>query len=500
MSGTPVLDPIPVARFGRLRRAAAWTAAGLLTLLTAGILLLTNLLSEKIHRRIDCTRSDRFRIQEYTANLLAGLDRDVTVYVMPMPESPYGGESPLPRVRQHLEDLLGEFAQRSPRLHARWVTEQDAESYAVLSKAFEGVQYYSLYVLSGSGEGGKRQEILLPELVDSGGGGANVLNFRAEEALVNAILQVTAKESAILYHTTGHGELDPAVEDQPIGMGIAMQQFKRRDGVDLRPLPLAEAVGVPSDARALLIAGPLQPFTEAETAKVRDYLERGGRVFFAPVPEVKSGLDGLLASWGVSLGKHPVLEEGGSHLEEVFVREFPPHEINQGMQGRPFRTQVTVIVEPTENVPEGIRVLPLMVTGPQAWEELQPYDPERPRVWDRNERGGGLCVGLSAEAVVEAPDRKSGRLVVWGSVFALANSNLFSLKGGIVESQVSYVLNTFRWLLGRQESIRIGTVRQEVEPYAPSEGARRFLWWVIQVGFPSMSLFVGLFVWFLRRR
>src|SRR5262249_23004687 len=89
-------------------------------------------------------------------------------------------------------------------------------------------------------------------------------DFFCEQALAGALARLTGGGSpAIIYVTTGHGEL--ALDDANVGSrrGLGVLGAQLRDvGCELRPLDLAEAARVPYDAALVMVAGGEVPWNE----------------------------------------------------------------------------------------------------------------------------------------------------------------------------------------------------------------------------------------------
>lgn len=495
-SGPLVAAPAPP------RRKLRWVHLVATSVLLGGVLVLVNLLAARHPHRLDLTRERRFSLGDETLRRLALLDRDVEIYLMPVYLPQEGTPDPrIPRVQERVRNILNEYAAHSPLVKVRWVTERDAEVFGLLQKVFEQVSGQDMiYVLSTAPGGAvKKQQLSFYQLYDAGMYGGNVINFVAEELLTNAIVNVTRDESRVVYATTLHKEASVDNATDPYGMWVLTTEFKNRDGVTLKPLELGTTGGVPSDCSLLLIVGPQEPFSEPEILHVRDYLERGGNLFYAPSLDAKTGMEPLLRSWGVEIGPYLVLDPWGVRVR---CGQFAPHEINRGMVNTVYEMPRTVGIEPVERKEARIASLPLFQSGPQSWEERQPLEARIPRRWEPPERKGPLSLAVAVEAEVDKPidpAKNRARIVVWGSSLALSNDFLFDRRSGPVPQNVGYLLNAFRWLLGKPETIAIPPVRDETKPFKPDESAQKLLWWTIQVVFPLLAAILGLVVWFVRR-
>ncbi|MHC4607220.1 MAG: Gldg family protein [Planctomycetota bacterium] len=486
------------------RRSLTWLNVTLTILLFAGIMVMANLASQKAFVRMDATSARRFDLSDQTEDRLKRLEErevEVTIYVMPF--AGFTVDERIPRVQERLRNLLQEYEERCSRVRVEWLERTGSVAYQTLSKVFgQNIRPHdTIYVTAGK-SGGELRGMIVPVqgLYDSKAARGNVINFRAEEVLTNVINTLTMEEARVVCFTTGHMEADPGDARTEFGTGLIMRELQAREAVRLQPLNLLEAAGVPGNCSVLLIVSPRKHFHRAEIEKVQEYLERGGNLFYAPAFDFRSGLEPLLAAWGVRVGSHVVMDRG--RMEGmVFIREFPQHEINEGVVE--FSMFFPVLVEPPERKRERITTLPLMKTGPTAWEELQSFREQIPdRKWESPERKGALTVAVAVEAEVDDPaDLKNprARIVVWGSGPALGNRNV-SWPGYMLPHYAGYITNTMRWLLGRADTISIPAVRDETKPFSPKPSDKNILLWLILAGFPALGVLIGIVVWIARRK
>jgi hypothetical protein len=235
---------------------------------------------------------------------------------------------------------------------------------------------------------------------------------------------------------------------------------------------------------------------------LKDYLERGGSLLIALRPRVKIGLDGFLEEYGVKAGDNLVLDAAQSNpsgMSHLLLRDFNAHDINQGMAGLTFVMADSCTVDPVEKGDASWKITPLVMSGPDSWEETGPTGPgTRPKP-DGKERTGNLKLIVAVEKPASrAMDEhhKTSKLVVWGSVSPFTNP-YFSSRAS--EYQWTYIVNHFRWLADRR-LLEIEHAKVDVKPLDMSAAALTRLWWVAQVGFPAFAVVLGVIAWFLRRK
>ncbi len=105
--------------------------------------------------------------------------------------------------------------------------------------------------------------------------------------------------------TTGHGEPKP---DDPGGKGLGNWRARlARVGCEVSELRLDQS-DIPDDLALLIVVGPVDPFKPEEVAKIRAYLDRGKPVLLLLDGEHPTGLEDLLKSHNLEIGKGIVID------------------------------------------------------------------------------------------------------------------------------------------------------------------------------------------------
>jgi len=151
--------------------------------------------------------------------------------------------------------------------------------------------------------------------------------FLGERMFTAALLAVTSPKPLTVYYLTGHNEhsLESGDETGYLKFASVLQQ----NYVQIQPFTLAGTNGVPADCNLLVIAGPTTPLQEVELEKIDDYLHRGGRLLvlfnFASIKR-PTGLEKILAGWGVDIGRGTVSDPKNSvRGQDVEVYDFGEH-------------------------------------------------------------------------------------------------------------------------------------------------------------------------------
>jgi hypothetical protein len=486
------------AEWGARRRLLTWFNVALQSVLLLGLLAVVSLLARAYARRLDFTSQGSFSIPASTEDLLRHLPHELTIW---MSDEMYATsqDRSLGTAVQRTRQLLREFELRNPgKIKLRVLSRDGAD--AEFRRHWTTIQPASVYLLADLGAGRVNKKVVEVYQLYHGDHATGALGqYRGEPVLSQAIRDLAGATRRVVYETEGHGEIPTA---DPRQLGHFKELLSRNEGVEIKRLPLADVKSVPPDCDVLCVFGPAQPFSDYEVGLLKDYLERGGSLLVALRPRVKNGLEAFLEEYGVKAGDNLVLDPAQSspvNPSHLLLRDFNAHDINQGMAGLTFIMADSCTVDPIDRNDPAWRIIPLVMTGPTAWEETGPTGPgTRPKP-DGKERVGNLKLIVAVEKPAARPSdehHKKARMIVWGSVSPFTNPFISSR---INEYQWTYIVNHFRWLADRR-LLEIEHVKVDVRPLDLSAASLSRLRWVVHAGFPAFGLALGALAWFLRRK
>lgn len=322
---------------------------------------------------------------------------------------------------------------------------------------------------------------------------------RLDQEVQKRLLTV-ARPRRVVYLTEGHGERSdgralPGETERP---GISqLKELLRGQNVEVQTTSAGEGLGteVPRDAAAVLILGPTKPFLPEEVAALREYFNKGGRLFIALDPE-GSAEDELLKMLGVKYLKTKLAND------QVFFRltRQPSDRTNLGTSNYSSHPSVSTlaqlggqgpvvmlgagaldpIVPPPEGISVDVTVRAHEATFPDANGNFTEDPGEERRNWP-------LAVAVQKQGT----GKDAGRAVVVGDSDALVDGVLPSL------GNVYLALDALRWLTG-EEAIS-GKVTSEEDVPIQHTREQDVLWfWATVLLAPAVVLGVGFFV--TRRR
>ena len=270
-----------VAALFERRQARYGTLATSGVLLGVAILVGANYVLARQNKRWDLTAARQYSLSDQTVRILESLESPIRVLV-------FAQELDFPRYR----DRLAEYEYTSSQVSLEFV---DVDRNPGLARQYE-VQSYGTVVFDYDG----RVERVVSD---------------QEQELTNALIKAVEGEERRAYFLQGHGERLPTSTERDGYSALA--DALRLDNLSVETVILSQAGEVPADAAVLVVAGPATDLLPAEVELLRAYLEGGGKMLFlidppdAPDAPGRDNLLGLIAEWGIEVGRDMVVDVSG---------------------------------------------------------------------------------------------------------------------------------------------------------------------------------------------
>jgi len=300
------------------------------------------------------------------------------------------------------------------------------------------------------------------------------------------------------YYLVGNGEPSPEVQGEGKFDYSGFVGALADNHISTTTLSLTGTNIVPADCNLLVIASPRYPLAQEELDKVRQYLADGGRLFVLfnniQVEPVLTGLEPILADWGVQVGmnvvKDPENTAAGGLLAVVNFRTnhacvdslvgsqlwfYPPRSISVGQAA----------VAQGQDPPS---VVPLAWAGPRA--SVSIGGSEYPA------GGAPLIVAVEKKNVKGVLQRGTTRIIVTGDAVFLSKGYI-DLPGS---ANHNFAELAARWLLD-QTQLMAGVPPRDVVDYKVTltHAQMMSIRWIFLGAMPGGILLFGGLVW-LRRR
>lgn len=462
--------------------------------------------------RGDWTGGRVYSLSDRAASVLSQLDSPVDVRVI-VPAT-IGGGRPNPLAGE-LREVVARMAAVTPKLRVslldpdrdRQEAEQLIAEFAIGGRSLaDGV----VLVRAGQGASLRKKHLMPSDLVTYATGddvqatGPRVQEFRGEEALLSAFVEVSDPTKTTVCITQGHGE--PELDNlEPYGGYAHLSDLLKGAGL---VVAVADLVGANALASCdiVMVAGPSGPLPAAEVAAIEAFADEGGEVMLmtgavvlpGAVALAPHGLEPLAARYGVAFGERVVMDPHGMPggtplLSFTLVEGWGSHPAVQTLVGRPI-SFVTARELEVRAVPEALGAAVLMQTSEQGWAEADlasirsgtdlEIDPEHDRV-------GPIPLAIAAE-------RGGSRMVVIASdQFAL---NALLRSDVVYDHGRDLVLNAVGWLADREVLLGIRPrAREHVKLVLRPEQLQRMTLMSL-LGLPCFAALLGVWVVWRRRR
>jgi gliding motility-associatede transport system auxiliary component len=488
-----------------LRRRRVLISANVLLQIVAVLAAvgMVNWLVWRHYARFDLTKTGYYKLSDKTRQVLTSLKEPVkvVVFLQPSAEREY-----LEKVYQDARNLLQEFEFfGKDKLVVEYVDPQRDRARAEQLVAEYKVDVPNVVIFA---SGPRHKYVTIEDMVDFdtqglGGGSYRVKAFKGEGAFLSAIQTVTEEAPLKVYFLTGHGEHDPDDFGQRDGYST-LATYIKRDNIAVDKWNLLENQSLPTNAAAIIIAGPRKPYTVVERNALDEYLKNHGRLFVMLDPRQKTGLEDWLKKWGVQVDDDLVVAKGGMLLGtellvvEALGTDYASHPITIKLEGVntsfPYARSVRQLAQ-SEGGAEHPRVTELVKTPPAFWGETDldsenmAFDP------DKDFRGPlplAVAVEIGKPQGVEV-DIGDTRMVVVGSSSFVDNS---SLAGG----DLDFFMNALNWLLKRTELVAVGPKVPDEFRLDMSIEQVRAVYVLTIIGLPLAVALLGTAVWLRRRK
>jgi hypothetical protein len=455
-----------------LRRTSVYSSLFLNAALFAGILIMANVAAFRYGGwAIDMTREQTFSLSSRTINQLQSLDRPVTFHLL------FGRGPRAIRQLERVVQLLELYSAARPGQ----IKTDSLDPYTELARREDLIKRVpDLAVVQGDrvlieyGEGTEAQFVVVPgsEMfepvapdVSQRGPDRFESVFKGEDAITSALIRLREGRKAKVAFTTGHDE--PLLADlNPRGAGIGLWKARLAsigcDPVDLNLLK----ENIPDDLALLCVAGPRIPLKTEEVAKIKRYAERGGPVLLLLGNAEPSGLEDLLKSFNLELGRGVVLDprfnRGNPRLIYTFLKGDEGHPIADSLQkerpvlvpdGAPIH--VLGLAPQTPGKPATAAVNPNLVptvilrSGPQSWAETD-LQSRRPRFDQGIEQAGPMVLGVAVAQRAAGGASPKPRLVLFSSA-----SMAINMITDLEPTNLDLLMNAASWLRGRPDAVGI---------------------------------------------
>ena len=443
--------------------------------------VLVNLTAGKLpsqYLKYDVSDQKLFTTGDQTAEIVKGLDEDITLYLI----AQQGSEDAT------LQELLDRYAglssrikveTKDPVLYPNFVSQYTSENLSENSVLVVGqnrskaVDYYDIYQYS----------------MDYSTYSSSLSSFDGEGQITSAIAYVTAEDMPVVYTLTGHDEAE---------LSTTVTSSIEKENIELKSLSLLTEEAVPEDAKAVIIYGSISDISEDEKNKLEAYMEQGGQIvmLLGYTDKDTPNLDSLLGDYGITLADGLVLEGDSQH-------HLPnhPYYLLPDIQSSAYTSDVSsryVLLAFAQgmteaaDISEDLTYESLLTTSAKSYSktnlESENLDQEAADITGPFDLG--VVVTKTIDENVEA------KLIVFSSETLLDEQVDSMVSGG----NSTLFLNVMSQLVDHESTVSIEPKSMSTEYLTVPSGSAIFWGILTIILIPLLLLAIGGIIWFGRRK
>lgn len=361
------------------------------------------------------------------------------------------------------------------------------------------------------------------------------VNGPTETDIANGILRVSQGKQQLACFVEGHGEPDPfsleshdhtegaaghshGLETKMVlhenhGMAKARGSLEAMNYVVEKISLLGKDVDL-ERCSLLLVVGPATPYLPQEVKAIEQYLDTGHNALFLLDPFVKTGLDPILAKYGVQMDTGLVIDEASHFWADVSapaVNDYNRHEVTNKLP-LTFYPGVAALM-PTAKPVAGVRIRPMVNSSRKSFTSV---DRSRAAFVQGVSKTGPLTLMLAAsfnpntvdsattimkelrgEKVDQdkpiTTDRKPSRIIVAGDSDFATNSFFHILGNGAL------FLNAVNYLAARENLIGLEPRTYDLPVVSMTNTQMKATFILSLILLPLLLAALGVAVWWRRR-
>lgn len=332
--------------------------------------------------------------------------------------------------------------------------------------------------------------------------------FVGEEKFTQAIYTLLEQESYVVYFTVGHGERQ--LQDRG-GEGLSyVKTYLENENYKVRDLNII-LENIPTDASLIVIASPVETFSDFEIEKLNNYVKTGGKLLvlydsFMDRSNFNSNLYVFLSDWGFKTKNDYIIDPVSSVVIPVnVVPQYTAHPITQTLkEGNVFACLVVARSILSGESKYSGSFENIITTSPQGYgKEEATFDLSRARFNPRTDIAGPVPLAIAGTYDIEGRDVPA-RIVVFGDATFALNAYINPEQGQSVDvafgGNKDLFMNTVAYLLEARQKITIRPKEASIKNLTLTTTQTNFIRYVAQIGLPCLFGILGILIWFLRRR
>lgn len=484
-------------KFMKSRKAKHGTVAMAITALVIVMVIVLNIIIGLLVNRfpdleLDLTSNNSFALQDDTIDYVSHLNNDVTVYIL-MEKDKFEGQG---TYFVQAQKMLNKMASKSDgKIKIKYV---DLTSNPSFTSNYPNVDWQSSsannIVLV---ESGKQYKVLTltdcfeyDEQTYNYYGTYSFTGTKIEQAVVTAILNVTTDDKVVVDMIKGNNEQDYS----------SLKSLLENNAYQVNEVSLATG-DFDKDAKVAIMYAPSVDLDEKIVEKLSTWLSNDGKygrsLIYVPTADMGEmpNLDDFLKEWGMSIDRGYVFETD----ETALVNANSPYAFTVSYgdyyKDNLKNSKIPVVVSESHavNITDENTAHALLKTTDKAG--VLPIDADKS--WDYKDAITGNGENVAAEGVMTNEDKKSSKVVVFGS-YVMFSDTIMQYNSFNNSAYFMNVINT----IADKEDVGITIESKSIDntELGITDVATQNTMLVVFVIVIPIAILVAGFVFWLRRR
>ncbi len=465
-----------------------WLVNGATTILLVAIIIaiylgVTMLLDKVTLPEIDLTSEKIYSLSDETKSKVGALDKDVTITLINYKDN---------------ADLIKKYEGLNKKI--KIVEIDDLTSRSDLMSKYSLSEDSSLIIV----DSGEKETILTSSDLVTYDFSTNKEVDKTEEAVTNAIVDVTSEVKPKIYFLSSHTMY------QTSDFTIIMQTLKD-DANEIDTVDLLTAGRVPEDCDCLVITTLKSDITESEKDYIINYINNGGKLLLlcgANMSNVDlTNFNQVLAVYGVTIENGVIYEGNTNNMLSVYpkaiVEEVESNSTTKNMNMNlkvAFKDAAPITVTSDEEKIEelGVEYETLLTTTSLSFvrTNLNITFPSK-----TSEDGDTMSYKIGVLVTKKIDDEKTSKLILYSNDIFAKNSYVigeYSYYMPYVYNNQDIVANAVAYLNEREDTI---TIRKKYDSVTFTyTDAQNSIVKAIIFGVPVLIIIIGILVWIARRK
>lgn len=452
-------------------------------LLLTGIVLMVNVIVERLNFRLDFTEDGRYTLNQATKSILKTLEEPITVNVYFSEDLP----PHISKISRHFKEMLIEYSKYSKGMLVFDFINPNKDEKTEMEAQRAGIQPVLINVrekdqvkqqkayMGATIQYGEQKEVL--PFIES--------NISMEYEITSRIKKLAVKDKPGIGFIVGHGE--PTLRAYSQMVDVLKIQYSPEAFV------ISDSLRSVDDFKVLVIVATKDSVPEQHLEKIDKFLSNGGKVILA-LNRVQGQLAQLYGE-SVNTGFERWLQKKGINIDENFVIDancasisvrqgnfpfpvsmnfpylpiitnFAKHPITNGLEATVFQfvSTLTFIGENTADY------TPLLFTSEQSNTLKAPTQFNLEKRWQQSDfPQSNLVVAAALQGVNNNPDAK---LVVFGDGDFIVNGEGEEVQE-LAQDNINLMVNAIDWLVGDNELAQLRTEVVTARPLKQVEQGKK---------------------------